>query len=434
VPPLADDLAFRGLIQQVTTPTLPALVDHGGLVVYCGFDATGTSLHIGSLLQMCTLRRFQRAGHRVVPLVGGITGFIGDPTGRTDERALQSADELAANVAGVRAQLEAFFDVSDHDGPAATVLDNSAWLGTMDLVSFLRDVGKHFTVNQMIAKESVRARLERAETGISYTEFSYMLLQAYDFLRLHLDLGCTLQIGGSDQWGNITAGVELVRRVCREEVHGLTGPLVLKADGTKFGKSESVGVWLDPARTSPYRLYQHFVNVEDELAGTYLRYFSFRPAEEILALETEAAERPAARRAQRALAMDVVTLVHGAEEAERARRASDALFGDALDTLDETTFVEVIDDAPSSVVTREALDAGSALLVSVLVATGLCSSMSDARRTIEQGGVYVNNQRVRDGARVLSGADLLHDRYVVLRRGARNYHVLRVGGDGPSVA
>jgi tyrosyl-tRNA synthetase len=423
----SDDLRFRGLVHQVTDDGLLDLLDRAPLTTYIGFDPSAPSLHVGSLLQLCTLRRLQLGGHRPIALAGGATGMIGDPGGKTGERTLLSPDELAANLEGVRPQLERFLDFSKGAGESrALLLDNRDWLGQLGVVEFLRDVGKHFTVNQMVAKESVRARFSRPDQGISYTEFSYMLLQAYDFLRLHLDHGCRLQVGGSDQWGNITTGVELIRKVARAEAYGLTTPLVTKADGTKFGKTESGTVWLDPAMTSPYRLYQFLLQSEDAVVGQYLRFFTFLSHDEIADLDEKTSAQPERRAAPRALARAVVELVHGAYEAERAERASAALFGEELGALDERTLLDVFDDAPSSDASRQELVEGL-LLVEALVATGLASSRGEARRTISQGGAYVNNLREGDEARVLGTGDLLHDRYVVLRRGRRDYHLLRIG-------
>ena len=381
---------------------------------------------MGSLLQLCTLRRFQAAGHRPIALAGGGTGRIGDPGGKTGERALLSDADLVANLAGIRPQLARFLTFDEAAGPArGLLLDNGDWLGSMLLVDFLRDVGKHFTVNQMVAKESVRARFDRPDQGISYTEFSYMLLQAYDFLRLHLDHGCDLQLGGSDQWGNITMGVELIRKVARVEAYGLTTPLVVKADGTKFGKTESGTVWLDARLTSPYRLYQFFFNTEDAVVGQYLRYFSFLGHDQITALDAETAEHPERRAAQRALAREVCALVHGSAEVERAERASKALFAEEIALLDETTLLDVVDDAPSSIIARASVEVGLEL-VGVLVDTGLVTSRSEARRAITQGGVYLNNAKELDERRMIGSDDLLHNRYALLRRGRRDYHVLRV--------
>ena len=432
MPSLSADLGFRGLVHQVTDRAVLQRLDRGGVVTYSGFDPSAPSLHVGSLVQLCTLRRLQLAGNPPIALSGGATGMIGDPGGKVSERQLLSAEELASNVEGIRPQLEHFLDFSPSAGAARAVLvDNGDWLGAISMVDFLRDVGKHFTVNQMVAKESVRSRFEREDQGISYTEFSYMLLQAYDFLRLHEDRGCTLQVGGSDQWGNITMGVELVRKVTRDAVHGLTTPLVTKSDGTKFGKTESGTVWLDPARTSPYRLYQFFLQSEDAVVGEHLRLFTFLPRDEIESLDELTATSPARRAAQRALATEVCALVHGRDEASGAERASAALFGEEIATLNEKTLLDVVEEAPSSVVPRSVLDGGEGAgtgwsLVEALVGAGLVRSRSDARRAISQGGVYVNNVRETELERGLTAADLLHDRYVVLRKGRRDYHLVRV--------
>jgi tyrosyl-tRNA synthetase len=299
------------------------------LTVYAGFDPTAPSLHVGNLLQQCTLRRLQLGGHRPIALAGGGTGMIGDPGGKSEERNLLGPDDVERNLKGVQAQLERFLDFSTAapETTRALLVNNAEWLCTIPLVDFLRDTGKHFTVNQMVAKESVKARFERPDKGISYTEFSYMLLQAYDFLTLFDRHGCTLQIGGSDQWGNITLGVELVRKVRRQEVYGLTSPLVLKADGTKFGKTEAGTVWLASELTSPYRLYQYFVNTEDAVVGAYLRYFTFLGHDQIEALDAETATNPGRRAAPRALAREVCALVHGHEEVDKAERAAAALWG-----------------------------------------------------------------------------------------------------------
>ena len=423
---LVDDLRFRGLIHQVTDERLLGQLDDGHLSAYTGFDPTGPSLHVGHLLQLCTLRRLQLAGHRPIPLAGGVTGRIGDPGGKSDERQLLGDEELAANLAGIRPQLARFVDFDEAAGERrAQMLDNAAWLGPMTLVEFLRDVGKHFTVNQMVAKESVRARFERPDQGISYTEFSYMLLQAYDFYRLFVDHGCRLQIGGSDQWGNITMGIELVRKVCREDVFGLTTPLVVKDDGTKFGKTESGAVWLDARLTSPYQLYQFFLQTDDTVAPTYLRYFTFLSHDEITALDEATRVSPERRAAQQALARQVCTLVHGADETRRAEQAAAALFAGDLDGIDEPTLLAVVDDAPNTMLPRAEVVGGTFSLVDALVRTGLASSKSEARTLIAQGGVYLNMRRQPED-RSLGPADLLHDRYVVLRRGARHVHMLTV--------
>jgi tyrosyl-tRNA synthetase len=422
MPTLSDDLAFRGLIHQVTDPALLPRLDAGGLTVYIGFDPSADSLHVGNLLQLCTLRRFQLAGHRPIALAGGGTGLIGDPGGKMDERAMLTREVLDSYLAGIRPQLGQFLDLSD-----ALLLDNSVWLGALTTIEFLRDVGKHFTVNHMVAKESVKTRFERPDQGISYTEFSYMLLQAYDYLRLHQDHGCELQVGGSDQWGNITMGIELIRKVCQDEVWGLTTPLVVKADGTKFGKTETGTVWLDPVRTSPYAMYQFFLNSTDAVVGDYLRFFTFLTHAEIEALDAETAAHPERRAAQRALARAVVGLVHGDDEVTKSEAAAEALFTDELAALSEDMLLALTEDAPTTDIGRPELSGGLAL-VDALVRTELVTSRAEARRTIAQGGAYVNDQRQSDLERVLQTGDLLHDTYVVLRKGPRTVHVLRVVG------
>ena len=424
----AEDLRFRGLIHQMTDPALGQRLDGGGVTVYSGFDPTADSLHVGSLLQLCTLRRFQAAGHRPIALAGGGTGFVGDPGGKSEERSLLTEDQLEANLAGIQRQLARFVEFGGGGSDTGAVLVNNAdWLRPLPLFTFLRDVGKHFTVNQMVAKDSVRSRLSRADTGISYTEFSYMLLQAYDFLQLFDDFGCTLQIGGSDQWGNITMGIELIRKVRQAEAFGLTSPLVLKADGTKFGKTESGTVWLDAARTSPYQFHQFFLRSEDAMVGTYLRYFTFLPHEELRTLDASTAEHPERREAHRVLAREVCTLVHGAEETARAEHAAAALFGGELAGVDERTLLDVFADAPSSDLARTRLDGEGTLLVDLLAETGLVASKSQARTTVGQGGAYLNNAREDDLARRLTTADLVADRYVVLRRGKKDHHLVRFG-------
>jgi len=424
----AADLRFRGLIHQMTDPALGDRLDHDRVTTYSGFDPTADSLHVGSLLQLCTLRRFQEAGHRPIALAGGGTGFVGDPGGKSEERSLLTEEQLEANLAGIQRQLARFVEFDGAGADTGAVLVNNAdWLRPMPMFTFLRDVGKHFTVNQMVAKDSVRSRLSRADTGISYTEFSYMLLQAYDFLQLYDDFGCTLQFGGSDQWGNITMGIELIRKVRQAEAFGLTTPLVLKADGTKFGKTESGTVWLDPARTSPYQLHQFFLRSEDAMVGTYLRYFTFLPHEELLALDASTAEHPERREAHKVLAREVCTLVHGADETARAEHAAAALFGGDLAGLDERTLLDVFSDAPSTSLSRTRLDGGGELLVDLLAEVGLVGSKSQARTAVGQGGAYVNNVRADDVARRLTADDLVADRYLVLRRGKKDHHLVRFG-------
>ncbi|MGA3353173.1 MAG: tyrosine--tRNA ligase [Acidimicrobiales bacterium] len=423
---ISEDLAFRGLVHQVSDEALFSLLDTGTTTAYAGFDPTADSLHVGHLLAILTLRRLQEAGHRPILLAGGGTGMIGDPGGKSDERPLLSPESLAANLEGIRAQLGSLLDLSPGAGQAqGLLLDNSEWLAPYGHLEFLRDVGKHFTVNQMIAKESVKARLERPEQGISYTEFSYMLLQAYDYLYLHDTYGCRLQLGGSDQWGNITMGMELIRKVRGVETFALTYPLLLRADGTKYGKSESGAIWLDPAETSPYAMYQFFVRTPDGEVGVLLRQFTFLSHEEIEALDGETKSHPEKRQAQEALARVVCTLVHGTVETERAAAAARALFSEDVAGLEEAMLLEVFKDAPSSTLSRSELDASGLALVDVLVSTGLFASKTLARTALGQGGVYVNNRRRRDPEDRLKREDLLVDRYAVLRRGRRDYHLLR---------
>ena len=423
MPTLSEDLRFRRLIHQTTGPELLASLDAGGLTAYAGFDPSASSLQLGNLVGILNLVRLQRAGHRPIALAGGGTGMVGDPSGKTEERSLLAGEQLAANVAGIRAQLERFVDFD----AGALMLDNGEWLWPLGLLEFLRDVGKHFTVNAMIARESVRARLEEREQGISYTEFSYMLLQAYDFLRLFDLHGCRLQLGGSDQWGNIVSGVDLIRRVRGAEVHGLTTPLLTDEQGRKLGKTETGTIWLDPSLTSPYRLFQYLLNTADQRAGDYVRALTLLSREDIEELDAATADHPERREAQRALAREVVALVHGEAEAASAERAGRALFGEEVAELDETSLLAVFSEAPSTTLPRSALDAPGLPLVEALADCGLSPSRSAARKAVEQGGAYVNNRRARDLDRRLTTADLLHDRYVVLRRGRRDHHLLRVG-------
>jgi tyrosyl-tRNA synthetase len=405
-----DDLQWRGLIQDSTDlDDLRKHFDVGAVTFYVGFDPTAASLHAGHLVQVLTARRLQLAGHRPLLLVGGATGQIGDPRAES-ERALNPPEVVASWVARIRDQVAPF--VTYEGDNAAQLVNNLDWTGPMTVIEFLRDVGKHFPVNRMLAREVVRARLE---TGISFTEFSYQLLQGNDFFELHRRHGCTLQFGGSDQWGNITAGVDYIRRRGAGQVHAFTTPLVTKADGTKFSKSEGVAIWLDPTMTSPYAFYQFWINTDDRDINRFLRYFSFRSHEEIVELEKQTAERPAARAAQRALAEELTTLVHGEEECRQAIAASQALFGRGrLDELSAGTLRAALAEA-GLVQVRGQLPALAALLKE----SGLVSSMKEARRTIAEGGAYVNNERVSDGDAAVPASALLHGRYLVLRRGKR---------------
>ena len=392
---LAEDLRFRGLIHQLTDSELEKRLDSDQLTAYSGFDPTADSMHVGHLLQVCNLRRLQLAGHRPIAVAGGGTGFVGDPGGKSEERSLLSEEELQSNLEGIRGQLEHFLDFGRDDGSGpALLLNNAEWLRPMSLFEFLRDVGKHFTVNQMVAKDSVKSRFSRADQGISFTEFSYMLLQAYDFLHLFDVFGCRLQLGGSDQWGNITMGTELVRKVRQQEVWGLTTPLVVKADGTKFGKTESGTVWLDPSRTSPYQLYQFFLRSEDAVVGSYLRYFTFLDHDVILGLDEATASRPERRQAQRELARQVCTLVHGETETARAEQASAALFGEEVALLDERTVLDVFADAPSTTLPGPVSRAWP--WSTCWSRQAWCRRRPGQPRPSCQGGAYVNNRRESD--------------------------------------
>ena len=412
-----DDLLWRDLVSVSTD--LGALRDAlaaGPITYYCGFDPTAPSLHIGNLVQILTLRRLQQGGHRPLALVGGATGLIGDPK-PTSERQLNDTDVVAGWVDRIRSQIEPFLDF---DGPtAAVVVNNLDWTAPLSAIDFLRDIGKHFRVNRMLAKEAVSARLE-SDAGISFTEFSYQILQGNDFLELHRRHGCVLQTGGSDQWGNLTAGTELVRRATGTTVHALATPLITKADGTKFGKTESGTVWLDPAMTSPYAFFQFWLGADDRDVVTYLKTFSFRSRAEIEELAAATAERPQARAAQRALAEELTALLHGPDELAKVQAASAALFGGGgLHDLDEPTLAAALAEAPSVTV------AGEVPPLVDLFAEALGVSKSDARRAVRDGGAYLNNARITDETAAAQDSDWLHGRYLVLRRGKRSVAVVQ---------
>lgn len=388
---------------------------------YGGFDPSAPSLHFGNLVLLLTMRRLQRAGHRPIGLVGGATGLIGDPSGRTSERVLNEPEVVAGWVERIRSQVERYLDFDGENG--ALIVNNLDWTGRMSAVEWLRDIGKHFSVNRMLAKEAVAARLEAG--GISYTEFSYQIMQAVDFLELFRRHGCTLQLGGSDQWGNLTAGVDLIRRVEGATAHALATPLITRPDGEKFGKSTGSTLWLDASLTSPFAFYQWFLNTDDAVVGTYLRVFSFRSHEEIEALEAAAASRPEAREAQRALASEVTELVHGADAVRAAENASRALFGQGdLAGLDRPTLEAALADLPRATVPASA--DGLPSVLDLLVASGLSESRGQARRVIGEGGAYLNNARITDPAAVPTPDDLLGGRWLLLRRGKRNLAVAEV--------
>jgi tyrosyl-tRNA synthetase len=413
---ILDELAWRGLVAQTTDErALREALSAGPVTVYCGFDPTAPSLHHGHLVQLVVLRHLQQAGHRVLPLVGGATGMIGDPR-MSGERVLNTKETVAGWVDRLRAQISRFLDFGGEN--PATMVNNLDWTGGLTAIDFLRDVGKHYRLGTMLAKDTVARRLA-SEEGISFTEFSYQILQGLDFLELYRRNGCTLQTGGNDQWGNLLSGVELVRKAEQATVHALTTPLITKADGTKFGKTEGGAVWLAPDMMTPYAFYQFWVNTDDADVVAYLRIFTFRSRDEVAELERAVAERPAAREAQRALAADVTTLVHGQDATDKVIAASQALFGrGSLADLDEATLEAAVAELPHA----EAVG-GIVAIVDLLVASGLVAGRGAGRRAIAEGGVSVNNTRVRDAEALLEPEQLLHGRWAVLRRGKRTLAV-----------
>jgi tyrosyl-tRNA synthetase len=419
---LYDDLESRGLVHSASDGVREVL-GAGAVTAYIGFDPTAASLHVGSLLPILALARLQRAGHRPIALVGGGTGMIGDPSGKTRERQLLTRAMVEENVEGLRHQLARFLDFGGAN--PARLIDNHDWLGTVGLIEFLRDVGKHFTVNYMLAKESVARRVDQEE-GISYTEFAYMLLQAYDYLVLSDRHGCSLQLGGSDQWGNITAGMELIRRTRGRHVHGMVMPLVTTTSGVKFGKTEAGAVWLDPSLTSPFRFFQFWFNTEDADADRYFRYFTFLPLPEIAAVMSEQAVNPAARVAQRRLAEEVTRLVHGPDGLERAERATGVLFGTRdVRELAAAELLDMFADVPSTSLPRDRVSGDGVALTELLADTGLAASRSEARRLLAGGGIYVNGER-QAGERRLRLEDAIEGEVLVLRRGRKDNHVVRL--------
>ncbi|MFH0901946.1 MAG: tyrosine--tRNA ligase [Pseudomonadota bacterium] len=414
-----EGLQASGLVHDVTDrEKLGALLDERPLVFYCGFDPSAKSLHVGNLVPMSLVRHLQHAGHKAIALIGGATGMIGDPSGKSEERRLLDRAALAENVASVGAQIERLL-------PGAVVVNNADWIGPLSLIDFLRDVGKHITVNYMLAKETVRTRLEDRGHGISYTEFSYMLLQAYDFAHLARTQQCLLQVGGSDQWGNITAGIELTRRMGGPEVFGLVGPLLMAPSGKKFGKTEEgTSVWLDPNLTSPYRFYQYWINSDDADVASFLRMFTMLPLSESAELIAKHQADPGKRLAQRRLAEEMTTWVHGADASRRAAAASQVAFGGSLADLRDADLEPLLQDVPSSEILSSELAAGVAM-VDLLPRVGLADSKGAARRLLAQGGAYVNNVRVEDPGRVITNDDRATESIIVLRAGKKSYHFLR---------
>src|SRR5438874_3475687 len=420
---LFDELQWRGLVSEATESLADAFAKER-VTGYIGFDPTASSLHVGSLLTVMGLARMQRFGHSPIAIVGGGTGMIGDPSGKSQERQLLSREQIDENVAGIRRQLERFLDF-DRAANAARIVNNADWLASFDLLGFLRDTGKHFTVNYMLQKDSVNRRLE-SEEGISYTEFSYLLLQARDFLELFDRYGCTLQMGGSDQWGNITAGIELIRKLRATRAHGLVWPLMTTASGAKFGKTEVGTVWLDAARTTPFRFYQFWLNTDDRDVVPYLKSFTFLDRDAITALEEAARTSPEKREAQRVLAREVTAAVHGADQVARAEHASSLLFAEDITTLTTDEVLAVFDDVPSTELSADALNGDGIGLVDLVARVQLAPSKAEARRLVQSGGIYVNNRRIADPQARLRHADAIDGRLFVVRKGAKMNHVVRL--------
>ncbi|QXD14477.1 tyrosine--tRNA ligase [Rhodocaloribacter litoris] len=418
---LYDEYAWRGMVYHAT-PELPEVLACEKVTAYIGFDPTARSLHVGSLLPIMALARLQRFGHTPIAVVGGGTGLIGDPSGKSQERPLLTRAQVAENLEGIRNQLAHFLDFDAVSNPAR-IVNNLDWLGALSLVDFLRDVGKYFTVNYMLAKESVKRRIA-SEDGISYTEFTYMLLQAYDYYVLHERYGCTLQMGGSDQWGNILAGTDLIRRVAGAKAHGLVFPLVTTAGGTKFGKTEAGTVWLDPELTSPYRFYQFWLNTDDQDVVTYLKYFTWLPPEEVDALATLVETAPERREAQRTLAREVTRTVHGETALARAERASAVLFGGELGDLSLDELRDIFEDVPSAELPRAAFEGEGLGVVDLFAESGLASSKGEARRLVRSGGAYVNNVRVPDEQHRVTLEAAVEGQALVLRKGRKHYQLV----------
>lgn len=424
---LLSQLRSRGCIHSVSHfEELEKLLDNERLVFYCGFDPTSASLHVGHMVPLLLMRRLQRAGHTPIALVGTGTGMIGDPSGKSEERVLLSEEAVKENIAGIESHIALF--LSPDGDNAFQVVRNDEWLRHLGFIDFLRDIGKHFSVNAMMAKESVRSRLENREQGISYTEFSYMLLQAYDFYHLNREKNCRLQVGGSDQWGNITAGLELIRRLSPEgnpAVYGLTFPLLTTSTGAKFGKTEKGTVWLSPDRTSPYDFYQYWLNTADADSLTYLRLFTDLCAEELLELEEALSSHPEERQAQKTLAAELTTVVHGPAETAKAVSASQVLFGGSLSGLDSKTLLGIFSDVPSTSVARGDLSRETTVL-DLAVMAGAAASKGAARRLAEGGGLYLNNKQVSDPKQLVSLDDFINGEVALIRSGKKKYYLVRL--------
>ncbi|MDX1811769.1 MAG: tyrosine--tRNA ligase [Gammaproteobacteria bacterium] len=420
---IIEELQWRGLLYDATEG-MKDLATNEKFTVYTGFDPTGDSLHVGSLVPLMGLARLQKYGHTPIAMAGGGTGMIGDPSGKTHERQLLTSEQVEANVEAIKGQLAKFLDFDAKENPAK-LLNNGDWLLNMSMMEFLRDVGKHFTINYMIAKESVKSRIER-EDGISYTEFSYMLLQGYDFLHLFDHHGCTVQAGGSDQWGNITTGMELVRRMRGKKTHGIVFPLITKSDGTKFGKTESGTIWLDPKKTSPYRFYQFWLNTDDRDVVQYLKYFTWLERSEIEALEEAVKERPEQREAQKALAKAMTCIVHSEDALAKAETASRVLFGGEIAGLAAEDISDIFADVPSHEVARASFEGEGASYIDLLAESGLVSSKGEARRSIQGNGIAINNVKCADIEKKITLADSIDAQFIVLRKGKKNYHLVKL--------
>lgn len=423
---ILPELDWRGLYADCTDrEALIKRTASGPITLYCGFDPTSDSLHVGNLVPLFTLRRFQQLGHHPIALAGGATGMIGDPSGKSDERNLLTPEQIDGHLTSIKPQLERFLDFTTKTNPAR-VVNNLDWTKGMSYLEFLRDVGKYITVNSMVAKDSVRSRMEDRATGISYAEFSYMLLQGFDFTHLRETFNCELQIGATDQWGNITVGTELTRKKIGATVWGLVLPLMVKADGTKYGKTAEGAVWLDPKKTSPYRFYQFFVNADDSDVVKLLKMLTFLPEEAVIALAGRVASKPEAREAQKVLAGEMTKLVHGEDAADSAAAASGILFGGSVSDVSESALQDLAGEVPTSDLSRSALDDAGSTIIDLLVTAGLATSKSESRRAVESGGVYLNNNKVDGVAASATSSDLLFGKYLLLRKGKRSYAILRV--------
>ncbi|MHC5111864.1 MAG: tyrosine--tRNA ligase [Planctomycetota bacterium] len=417
-----DEFSWRGQVHD-STEGAKALLGKEDVTVYCGFDPSASSLHIGSMVPIMGLARLQRFGHHVIAIAGGGTGLIGDPSGKTAERQLLSEEQVQANVEGIKQQLSHFLDFDSKANPAR-LINNADWLRPISLLDFLRDVGKHFTVNAMLAKESVKRRIE-SEDGISYTEFTYMLFQAYDFVVLHDKYKCNMQVGGSDQWGNIVTGIDLLRRMRGIQAYGMVFPLITTATGAKFGKTEAGAVWLDPAMTSPFKFYQYWLNTDDRDVIRYLKTFTWLGEDDIGACRSLLESAPEKREAQRKLAEEVTTMLHGPTECDKARRASRVLFGEEIKDLSSQDILDIFEDVPSSSVSGDSLTDGISLL-DLAKDSAVVSSKGEGRRLIQSGGLYVNNRRISEMDYVVTRADVVSGEFVVLRKGQKKYHLVRV--------